>query len=229
MSCQVATPEQAKALQSELNEDLSNDSTRSLAPSVFRGSPDRRTTDSPPTCSENLPEGADCPLAGVSDPQMTALQKKITEARRQGDEAEVAGLTRQVADLSDKLGKERLNKLKSGQEGPVDPVVVDLCSASPPLTTGTNQAASKRNLQEIAQRMGQLPLVDGHVVAGEDRFSVRGGSAFSQGRTVHLSWMSLCGVSEGAPALVDWLCLRGCTDFKYDIHAGTGGSPEEDE
>jgi Zn-dependent protease len=235
LSCQVASLEQVKALQSELNEYLSNDSTRSLIPPWLPG--DRRTAEQRAAhqlARKTCLKAQAARWQGHSDPRMTALQKKIAEARRQGDEAEVTVLNKQFADLSDKLAKERLklakerlNQLKSGQEGPVDPVMIDLRSALPGLTTVTND--SKTTLQAIAQRMGQLPLVDGHVAAGEDRFSARGGSVFSQGRTLHLNWVCFRCVSEGAPALVDWLCRQGCTDLKYDIRAGAGGSPEEDE
>jgi Zn-dependent protease len=230
LSCQAATPEQAKALQSELDEYLSNDATRSLVPPWFPG--DRRTAEQRAAhqlARQTCLKAQAVRWQGYSDPQMIRLQKQIGEAQRQGDEVKVAGLTKQAAGLANDLGKQRLAKLKSGQEGPVDPVVVDLCRASPAPTASTNQDAFLRNLQEIAQRMGQLPLVDGHVAAGEDRFTARGGSVLNQGRTLHLNWLSFRRVSEGAPALVDWLCRQGCTDFKYDLSAGTGGSGEEDQ
>ena len=67
------------------------------------------------------------------------------------------------------------------------------------------------------------------MAAGEDRFSTRGGLVLSRGRTLHLNWVTFRRVSDGAPALVDWLCGQGCTDLKYDIRASTGVGSEEDE
>ena len=230
LSCQAATEEQAKAIEQELNEYLENNSTRSLIPPWHPG--DRRTAAE--RTAHQLARKTRLKVQavrweGYSDPRMRALQKKIAEAQRQGDETEVEALTRQVTALVEEVGKQRMNKLKSGQEGPVDPVVIDLCSALPTVTTATNQDASRQILQQLAQRMGQLPLVDNHVAAADDRFCAQSGTVYTQGRAVHLNWLSFRRLNDAAPALVDWLCGKGCTDLKYDIRPGTAGGLEEDE
>jgi hypothetical protein len=83
--------------------------------------------------------------------------------------------------------------------------------------------------QEIARRMGQLPLVNGRVAPGEDRFATRGGSASSKGPTLRLSWMTFSRIRDGAPVLIDWLCAKGGTDLKYEMHSGTALEADEEE
>ena len=51
----------------------------------------------------------------------------------------------------------------------------------------------------------------------------------SKGRTLNLSWMSFRRVSDGAPALIDWLGDKGYTDLKYDIRSGTAIDVDEEE
>jgi hypothetical protein len=57
------------------------------------------------------------------------------------------------------------------------------------------------------------------VAPGEERYSTYAGAVFSQGRSLHLTWLSFRSLPDGAPALVAWLRAKGCTDFKYDLRA----------
>ena len=75
--------------------------------------------------------------------------------------------------------------------------------------------------------MGQLPCVNGVVNSDADRFSARAGIVSSKERTLQLGWASFTRISDGPPALLDWLCAKGGVDFKYDVLAGTG--PDTDE
>ena len=88
------------------------------------------------------------------------MQKQLGEAQRQGDDAEVAALRKRMESISVELAKERLEKLKAGKEGPVDPAVIDLFAAWSTSITATNRDANQRILREIAERMGPLPAVN---------------------------------------------------------------------
>ncbi len=230
VSCRLADERLTKELENELKEYLSNDSSRSLIPPWLpddRRTPEQRTAHqlARKTCLRAQTGKWD----GYSDPRMRALQKRIGQAQRQGDGAEATALTREMTDLAEDSGKQRLNRLKTGAEGPMDAAVIDLFNTIPAFTTRTNQDVTTRILQEIAQRMGQLPLVNGRVTPGEDRFSTRGGMVSGKARALHLSWLSFQRISDGAPALIDWLCGKGCTDLKYDIRSGTGSDRDEEE
>jgi hypothetical protein len=101
----------------------------------------------------------------------------------------------------------------------MDAAVIDLFSAMTALTTRTNQEVTRRVPQQIAERMGQLPLVNGRVTSSGKRFSTRGGTVFREGRTLHLSWVSFQRISDGAPALTDRLWAKGSADLKYDLRS----------
>jgi len=226
----LADQKQTKELESELNEYFSNDSSRSLIPPWLQD--DRRTAEQRAAhqlARKTYLRAQTVKWDGFSDPKMRALQKRIGQAYQQGNGAEVTALTRQMTELAEDLGKQRLNRLKSGEEGPMDAAVIEQFNSIPAITTETNQEVTERALQEIARRMGQLPLVNGRVIPSEDRFSTRGGLVSSKGRTLQLSWLYFQRISDGAPALIDWLCGRGCTDLKYDIRSGTGSNRDEEE
>jgi hypothetical protein len=50
-----------------------------------------------------------------------------------------------------------------------------------------------------------LPMIGAVADPVKGRFSTSMGSVFRKGQTVQLSWVSFSRVSDGAPALVDWL------------------------
>lgn len=230
VSCRMADEELSKELEGELSEYLSNDSSPSLIPPWHpddRRTPEQRAAHQ--LARRTYLRAQTEKWDGYTDPKMRALQKRISQAQRQGNGAEATALTREMTELAEDLGKQRLNRLKAGEEGPMDAVVIDLLNTMPAITTRTNQDVATRILQEIGQRMGQLPLVNGRVTPNEDRFSTRGGLVSSKGRALHLGWVSFQRISDGAPALIDWLCGRGCTDLKYDILSGTGSDRDEDE
>ena len=227
-SCRLANESLAKELETELNEYFSNDSTQSLIPPWLPR--DRRTAEERAAhrlARKTYLRAQTEKWEGYSDPKVSALQKRIAEARRQGDEAEARTLTQQMTELANELGRQRLNKLKSGEEGPMDTAVIDLLNTLPATMTKTNRDAHGKVLEEIAHRLGQLSRVNDGMAPSDHRFSTRGGSVRSKGHTLHLGWLSFKSISEGAPALIDWLCAKGCTDLKYDIRSGTGFDQDE--
>lgn len=230
VSCGLANEKVAKEIESELGEYFSSDSTRTLIPPWLPD--DRRTAEvraAHQLARKTYWKAQTGKWAGYTNANIGTLQKKIAKAQRQGDQAEVTVLTKQMTELVDNLATERLKKLKAGEEGQMDPAVIDLFNELQTFNTKTNWDATRRIVQEIAVRMGQLALVDGRVTPNDDRFSSRGGSASSEGRTLQLRWISFKRISEGAPALIDWLCAKGCTDLKYELHSGFGLDPEDEQ
>lgn len=76
--------------------------------------------------------------------------------------------------------------------------------------------------------MGQLPLVNGRVTRATTDFRRVESTVSSTGRTLHLNW-SFQSITDGAPALIDWLCAKGCDDLRYDLRLGADLDSGEEE
>ena len=229
ISWKLATAEEAKGMAEQLTGYLSSDLPASLIPPWHPN--DRRTPEERAAhelARQTYVKSLSARWGGYDAPRMVALQKQISEARRRGDEAEVESLRKQTATLATELGRERLEKLKAGGDGPVDPAVIDLTVAMAASGTATNRDSMRRLRGDLVKRMGPVARGDGEIDPGADRFSTRAGMVSSEGRLLRLSFASFTRLSDGAPALLDWLCARGGSDFKYDIVAGTGLSSDED-
>ncbi|HMC64980.1 MAG TPA: hypothetical protein VKI65_08565, partial [Gemmataceae bacterium] len=81
-------------------------------------------------------------------------------------------------------------------------------------------------LQQMAQRMGALPLQGDRPVAGSERLAVRFGHFRKHERTLDLV-ITFYHAHEGLPALADWLGLHGDGRLRYEFLKGTG--PDEDD
>jgi hypothetical protein len=77
-------------------------------------------------------------------------------------------------------------------------------------------------VREMARHMGQVPLVDEHPSPSAARYLVQSGGVERKKQRLTISWISFTCVAEGAPALADWLCAKGCTDLRYHFQSGFG-------
>jgi hypothetical protein len=82
---------------------------------------------------------------------------------------------------------------------------------------------------EIAERMGRLPLINGHPTLEANRFAVSFGSASRNGKIVEIDFITFKSLPDGAPALVEWLCSQGCTNLKYGLSQGFDQDREPEE
>ena len=162
-----------------------------------------------------------------SDPAAAVVQKKILRALQQGDKAEVTQLRKEFDRQIDEARKRHLREVGKGQDGNIDSELAELYLALPSENDNTNwldQAA-----EQLAPRMGRLPMHDGQPAPGADRYSTQWGSVSRHGLILTFNWLSFERLFDGAPALADWLCAQGCRDLKYKIHTGPGmvDLPEE--
>ena len=227
LSWQLAEEKEAKELEEELKEYFSANRTGLLIPPWHphdRRTPAQRAAHQ--LARKTYLKAQAERVAAYNDPSLHSLQKQLNAAKRQGDEAEAAALRQQLARLSAGLTKERMEKLKTGIEGPVDPAVLDLITLSTSMNA-TNREAKQKLARDLAEQMGPAPGVNGVVDSVENRFSTRAGIVSRKGRTLQLSWASFRRISDGAPVLLDWLCAKGGTDFKYDLRAGASYSTDE--
>ena len=221
ISCRLPTEKQAKEMEDELMEYFSGNLGLSLIPPWHpddRRSPDQRAAHQ--LARKSYLKAQASQWSEYQDPKIRALQKQINEARRQGDEVEAAALRKQVESLSADLARARLENLKAGKEGPMDSTIIDLYASSIRSIAATNFEAERKIMRDIAQRMGRLPDANGVVDPREDRFSTRSAFVLSTGKTLQVNWASFTRISDGAPALIDWLCAKGGAEFRYDIVSG---------
>lgn len=184
----------------------------------------------------------------VNDPnveKLKALGKRLREADRRGDDAEVAAIVAQREQLHWKHRLEAMHTLRDAGDDQIDAVVADRYiqqeveehqraatrkSATAPASDddGDEESAAYRRdyrkaYQRFADRVGQLPLgSDGKPSAFDDRFSARSGAITRQGKQLRLEWVNFADAIEGPPALARWLSARGCSNMKYDLTGGVG-------
>jgi len=159
------------------------------------------------------------------DPALLAIQKNITQAQRQGDAAEAKKLQDQFRQVRLQLVKEQMNGLR--RDNTLDLAFIDLYSGLPPRTyTNSDYNAA---LLKLGAKMGQLPLAGDRPSAADDGFSARWGGIKRNGLLVTFNYLSFQRISEGAPALVQWLCSKKCVDFKYTFSSGLGLESLADE
>lgn len=158
-----------------------------------------------------------------SDPEVKEIRRSLTAASRQGDNVEADALQKKLSQAYEKVRRENLQAIRRGDYGPVDLRVVDLYIAM--ATNQTEEAeAPDWFTRELGERMGQLPVVAGSVSIAADRFSAQTGMVSHQQARLQLSFITFRQIGAGPPALVDWLCQKGCTDFKYSFMGGGGGA-----
>jgi Zn-dependent protease len=167
-------------------------------------------------------------LENLNEGEQSALEKRITVARTQGDKAEVKALVKRMEQLAQQTRTRNLERARQGEYGPVDTNLVALFIAAAAEEPGTN-GAHARLVDQMAQRMGQLPLAQGQPTPEAAAFLTRSGMVSRDKLQIRLMWVSFRSLADGAPALVQWLCDKGCGDFKYEFHPGTGFGDVEAE
>lgn len=75
---------------------------------------------------------------------------------------------------------------------------------------------------ELFKRMGTLPLVDGEMEAGVDRYTAQWGVVERDGNEIHMSHLNFVAPAHGLPAFAEWLCSQGCGGIRYSFHSAYG-------
>jgi hypothetical protein len=166
-------------------------------------------------------------MEGYDDPELRALEKKMGTARRQGDSSTVTRLNEQIKSTMEHLRQQNLERVRSGSSGMVDTNAVDLYMTLNADRTLTNGVAREGLRRELAQRMGQLSLVNGRLAPSDERYVVRFGSARRTGLMVYVTFVSFQHIADGPAALAGWLGERKCIGFKYDFQPGMATDNED--
>ena len=227
ISCIAPDAKRAEAIVSELDGYFNTLPGESLVPPWQRG--DARSQAA--RAAGELARQTYLKLLGTrfqsfTNAELRALEKQLSVAQKQADQAEVEKLQSQITALSQRLDNDNIECVRSGAVGAVDAPVVDLFVTLNEPQTRTNRVASAALRQQLAKRMGQLPAADGLAASGD--FSAHYGSSSRSGLIVNLRWISFDRLDEGPMALADWLCQQGCTALKYDFLAGMGSLSGEE-
>lgn len=161
----------------------------------------------------------------ASDPTRKAIFTAMQQALQRGDSDEYKRLAAEQAALTRKYRKEEIERIKNSNDASVDPAIVSayLSSLASPTTRTADGEIDRMGdfaspaYQEMAQRMGQLPLVNGQPTAESLRFSTQFGDVHADGVTLKLEYWSFDDPIEGTRALVNWLTSRGCKSMRYDF------------
>lgn len=152
--------------------------------------------------------------AHYKEPAIIALQKSVARARRQGDLAEEKRLREEEKRVVDEFTKKQQQGVR--QESGVDIQLVDMYMALPTASyPNYTNSEYKDALQKLASRMGQLPLEGDQPKALDARYSTHWGTVSREGLIISFPFLSFQNIFDGAPALADWLCSKGCIDLKY--------------
>lgn len=190
------------------------------------------------------------------DPRLKAINEKVLEATRRGDRVRLKKLMEEQTKLTDSFRAEGIKAVRGGSDGPVDTQLVDRFiaierdrdAALKPVETeaapATGRAAGEaedvvaepaeydyaaflaRERNELGPLMGQLPLQGDEPIAGAARYSHVWGNAAHAEQTITFYGVSFVDIVHGAPALIHWLSDKGCSDFKYDLTAGSAYGDE---
>ncbi|HTI97865.1 MAG TPA: site-2 protease family protein [Dongiaceae bacterium] len=159
--------------------------------------------------------------------EMKSLQDRLATATHQRHRAEADTLKGQIGQLSEQIQKQNLDAIRNGKSGTVDTNLADLYLQSQLPASSTN-GAYETLIHQMAQRMGQVPLVAGRAAPEAERYLLRNGKVNRHQTKLQLLYLTFEHVADGAPAVADWLCDQGCTGIKYGFQPGAG-MPDLDE
>jgi len=155
--------------------------------------------------------------------ELTALNKRITQAQRRGDTAEAAKFQADYQRLLKDLDRRTLTELRATAQTKTEQDVIALYADQ---AASTNYRPLKAS-SPIGKYLGQLPLQGDEPVAGVDRYSTRWGSVTRNSLLLSFHYLSFNDISEGAPAFAKWLCSNGCMDVKYEFVSGFGAASDD--
>ncbi len=151
-------------------------------------------------------------LADYDSPELRDVQKKMAEAQRRGDSEQLQDLFKQVAATTKQMRKEGIDKIRADKS--MNASIIELYQKLDELPF-TNSAR-----KDVSVRMTKLMGVaadQSQPLTGAGLYAARSGSASSHGLVVNVTFVSFADSFEGAPAILDWLCTKGCKGIRYSV------------
>ncbi|HEX7858776.1 MAG TPA: site-2 protease family protein [Verrucomicrobiae bacterium] len=173
--------------------------------------------------------------AGYTNAEVRKFGQQMMKAQRRGDLDLVKKLEEEQTTARKKIQQAALDAVAT--ESGTDPEVVRLYRAYPDLIEDFEDEkkmeeyskARKAIDEKLAERFGKIELRDGKPAQEVARYTASWGSAEVEKDMIKLQWVSFENLFHGPPALLDWLCARGCKEFLYRFNSpGATGDDEED-
>jgi hypothetical protein len=169
----------------------------------------------------------------AEDTRPAELYKKQAEARRRGDQEAVKALQAEVAAIYRERKDKHIQTIRDRDD--VDQHVIEIYAREPqfPVQNAGDHDESESDQvspemqayiqarkdwsQQMAVRLGQLPLTDGMPTPEAKRFGLVAGGASRAGLILRFDNLNFHRHVDGIPAFVDWLCSQECVDFNYRL------------
>ena len=152
-----------------------------------------------------------------TDPALQPLNKRIADATRRGDEAEIASLTEELLQQHKELQAGQHEKLRVELAGSAAAALVDLHKELAGMNY-TNNAGRADLLRQIAVQLGEAPQAGSDSSSSTEALPAFLGSARNNGLIVEVPWWNLHNPQAVLPLLLNWLCEHRCTGIKYELH-----------
>lgn len=151
-------------------------------------------------------------LLDFDAPKLRTLQKKMGEAERRGDDEQLQDLSKQLEEATKQSRKEGIDKYRDDTS--LNAAIIDLYQKREDLDV-TNSGRKDFSVQ-MTRLMG-VAADQNEPLTGAGLWAARSGSASCHGVMVNVTFVSFADSFEGAPALLDWLCAKGCNGIRYSV------------
>jgi len=138
-------------------------------------------------------------------------------ASRRGDNEELARLRKQYETLRLQARRRDIDALRQTTDGTIDTELVEEYLALLP----QERQKGFRHKQEVAlgPYLGQVPPDD----RATERITTQFGFMSRRQKMLEFNWLSFTEISQGAPAIVQWLQSSGCNNFRYELTGSSSG------
>ncbi|HEV3300564.1 MAG TPA: site-2 protease family protein [Planctomycetaceae bacterium] len=158
---------------------------------------------------------------------------KRREALRRGDKDAVAKIDAELKELRKKQWDQHIQAVMSRDD--VDKKLIEIYARRPTIAGADlddeldeaeeQPPADKRKFtkayatwcDEMAARLGQLPIVRGKPTAGIDRYGSKSGFASQAGLILRFDFVQFNRPVDGIPSFAEWLYSQKCVDLKYRL------------
>jgi hypothetical protein len=160
------------------------------------------------------------------DKEIENISRQISAAKRRGDKSLADKLNSQQKERRQTVRESALKEIQG--DGQFDSDTIALYQKLPP-PGSTNHNAEIDAL--LAKRLGQVKLTDGRPDPAQLRNGIAWGMLSRKGTELSLQYVTFNDVFHGPPALVEWLCQKGCTNINYAFHGSyeQGAESESEE
>jgi Zn-dependent protease len=156
----------------------------------------------------------------------TSYNAKIRSATKRGSTVEAKKLTAEQDSKLKELRAQALEKFSSPPNS-LDASLANLYGKIEAIPY-TNRVERQKLLREVAAKLGEVAYINDKPDPKANCSTASSGVAEMHDLLCELRWTSF-GDPQGPVTLTDWLCGKGCLQFKYDLHSGGWLSSDEDE